>query len=105
MENNNLINAEKIFRPIILPLNLIKKEGKDYIDEIVLNKYLRHLGIIKNYEKILVKTIEEDLVDINEFINDIYTKDLIEDINTYEENKEKVNNMIDDIFYTALNKT
>ena len=56
-------------------------------------------------EKILVKTIEEDLVDINEFINDIYTKDLIEDINTYEENKEKVNNMIDDIFYTALNKT
>lgn len=105
MENNNLINAEKIFRPIIIPLNLIKKEGKDYIDEIVLNKYLRHLGIIKNYEKILVKTIEEDLVDINEFINDIYTKDLIEDINTYEENKEKVNNMIDDIFYTALNKT
>ena len=66
---------------------------------------MRHLGIIKNYEKILVKTIEEDLVDINEFINDIYTKDLIEDINTYEENKEKVNNMIDDIFYTALNKT
>ena len=29
MENNNLINAEKIFRPIITPLNLIKKEGKD----------------------------------------------------------------------------
>lgn len=44
------------------------------------------------------------MVDINEFINDIYTKDLIDKNKAFEENNEKVNNMIDDVFNNILNK-
>ena len=104
MEQNNIVSAEKLLRPIIIPPNVIKKDSKEYIDEIILNKYLRQLGIIKNNESILLNTIEEELVDINEFINDIYTKDLIDKNKAFEENNEKVNNMIDDVFNNILNK-
>lgn len=47
MEKNDIISSEKLLRPIINIKNIIKKEGKEYIDEIVLNKYLKHIGIIK----------------------------------------------------------
>lgn len=47
MEQNNIVSAEKLLRPIIIPPNVIKKDSKEYIDEIILNKYLRQLGIIK----------------------------------------------------------
>ena len=104
MEKNNIVSAEKLLRPIIIPPNVIKKDSKEYIDEIILNKYLRQLGIIKNNESILLDTIEEELVDINEFINDIYTRDLIDKNKQFEENNEKVNNMIDDVFNNILNK-
>ena len=59
---------------------------------------------LPNNESILLNTIEEELVDINEFINDIYTKDLIDKNKAFEENNEKVNNMIDDVFNNILNK-
>ena len=52
MEQNNIVSAEKLLRPIIIPPNVIKKDSKEYIDEIILNKYLRQLGIIKNNEKV-----------------------------------------------------
>ena len=104
MEQNNIVSAEKLLRPIIIPPNVIKKDSKEFIDEIILNKYLRQLGIIRNNESILLNTIEEELVDINEFINDIYTKDFIDKNKAFEENNKKVNNMIDDVFNNILNK-
>ena len=50
----------------------------------------------------MLNTIEEELVDINELINDIYTKDLHDKNGSFEENNEKVNHMIDDIFNNIL---
>ena len=104
MKKNNIVSSEKLLRPILIPSNIIKKNSKEYIDEIILNKYLRHLGIIKDNESILLNTIEEELVDINELINDIYTKDLHDKNGSFEENNEKVNHMIDDIFNNILDK-
>ena len=102
MERNKIISSEKLLRPIIDKCHIIKKNSKEYIDEILLNKILRNIGIIKNDEKVLLPTIEEELIDINELINDIYTKeDKNNDfINT--DNKKKVNNMLDNIFHNAL---
>lgn len=102
MEKHNIVSSEKILRPIIIPSNIIKKDGKDYFDEIILNKFLRHLGIIKKDEKLCFPTFEEELININELINDIYTKDSINNDKVFVDNKEKVNNMLDDIFYNIL---
>ena len=104
MEKHNIVSAEKLLRPILIPSNIIKKDSKEYIDEIILNKYLRRLGIIKKDEFILFNTFEEELVDIKELIDDIYTKELIDKNMLFEENREKVNNMIEDIFHTVLDK-
>ena len=41
MTENDIISAEKILRPILIPKYLIKINSKDYIDNIILNKYLR----------------------------------------------------------------
>ena len=103
MERNNIISSEKLLRPIINKCHIIKKNSKEYIDEILLNKILRNLKIIKNDEKALFPTIEEDLIDIDELINDIYTKESTNNNFITEENKKKVNNMLDDIFHIAIN--
>ena len=102
MEKHNIVSSEKLLRPIIIPENIIKKDGKDYIDEIILNKFLRHLNIIKKDEKLCFPTFEEELIDINELINDIYTKTSTSNNKLFDNNIEKVNNMLDDIFYKLL---
>ena len=104
MEKHNIVSSEKLLRPIINAYNIIKKDSKEYIDEIILNKYLRHLGIIKKDESILIDVFEEELVDIKEFINDIYTKDMEDKKMVFEQTTEKVNNIIEDIFQSVLNK-
>ena len=104
MEKNNIVSAEKLFKPILINSNAIKKDSKEYIDEIILNKYLRHLGIIKEDEVVLFNTFEEELVDMNEFINDIYNKNSKDKDIIIKENNEKVNNIIDDIFNLVLEK-
>ena len=104
MEKNNIVSAEKLFRPIIINSNTIKKDSKEYIDEIILNKYLRHLGIIKEDEIILFNTFEEELVDMNELINDIYNKDIKDKDILLNETNQKVNTIIDDIFNYVLVK-
>ena len=83
-----------------VPKYLIKINSKDYIDNIILNKYLRIKGIIKKDDKILVDTFEEELVDINKFIDDIYERGIEEDKQKldYEELKNKAENLIDEIF-------
>ena len=98
MNNNDIISAEKLLRPIINEKNILKINSVDYIDIIVLNKFLRFKGIIKNKDCIILKTFEEELIDINKFINDIYTNE------NEEENKEnfedithKANDLIDEI--------
>ena len=100
MTENEIISVEKILRPILIPKYLIKINSKDYIDNIILNKYLRIKGIIKKDDKILVDTFEEDLVDINKFIDDIYERGIEEDKQKldYEELKNKAENLIDEIF-------
>ena len=100
MTENDIISVEKILRPILIPKYLIKINSKDYIDNIILNKYLRIKGIIKKDDKILVDTFEEELVDINKFIDDIYERGIEEDKQKldYEELKNKAENLIDEIF-------
>jgi hypothetical protein len=98
MKANDIINAENLFAPIINQKNILKKNSKEYIDIIVLNKYLRYKEIIKNDDKIIVDTFEEELVDINQFINDIYNDNENEEKQAdYEELKEKANNLVDEI--------
>ena len=98
MKANDIINAENLFGPIINQKNILKKNSKEYIDIIVLNKYLRYKEIIKNDDKIIVDTFEEELVDINQFINDIYNDNENEEKQAdYEELKEKANNLVDEI--------
>jgi hypothetical protein len=98
MKANDIINAENLFAPIINQKNILKKNSKEYIDIIVLNKYLRYKEIIKNDDKIIVDTFEEELVDINQFINDIYNDNENEERQAdYEELKEKANNLVDEI--------
>ena len=98
MKENDIINAENLFGPIINQKNILKKNSKEYIDIIILNKYLRFKEIIKNDDKIIVDTFEEELVDINQFINDIYNDNENEERQAdYEELKEKANNLVDEI--------
>jgi hypothetical protein len=100
MTQNDIVSAEKILRPILIPKYIIKINSKDYIDNIILNKYLRFKGIIKKDDKILVDIFEEELVDINKFIDDIYEKGYEEEKKKldYEDLKNKAENLIDEIF-------
>ena len=81
-------------------LNAFKNKFKP---KIILNKFLRRLNIIKKDEKLCFPTFEEELIDINELINDIYTKTSTSNNKLFDNNIEKVNNMLDDIFYNLLN--
>jgi len=100
MAENDIVSAEKILRPILIPKYIIKINSKDYIDSIILNKFLRIKGIIKKDDKILVDTFEEELVDINKFIDNIYEKGNEEEKQKldYEILKHKAENLIDEIF-------
>ena len=99
MKENDIVNAEKLMRPILSDKNSLVINSVKYIDIIILNKYLRFKGIIKDEDKIEVNTFEEELVDINQFINDIYNeKNEEEKKEEYDELKHKAENLIDDIF-------
>ena len=98
MNENEIINAEKLLKPILTDKNILIINSVKYIDIIVLNKFLRFKGIIKNGDKIVVNTFEEELVDINEFINNIYNGSNEEEkIKDYDHLKLKAENLIDDI--------
>ena len=99
MKVNDIKNALSILKPLINDEYIIKINNKEYFDIIILNKYLRQLGIIKYNEMIFVNLFEEELVDKYQFINDIYDYG----INEKKENKIKalnqhVNDFINDIF-------
>ena len=106
MKKNDINNAEIILRPLFIEKNILKIDKNEYIDVIILNKYLRRIGIILNEERISVFLFEEELVDKNKFINDIYDYDdnkKNEIDNNNEKIKQKVDNFIDDIFGLNFN--
>ena len=72
MHKKDINNAELIFWPLLKSEYIIKINGNEYFDIIILNKYLRKLGIIQKKEKISINCFEDELVDKNKFINDIY---------------------------------
>ena len=101
MVKNDINNIEYILKPLLNKKNILKINNIEYIDIIILNKYLRKLGIIEKDCKIWFNTFEEELIDINKFINEIY------DFNENENNKEELNlekikeisdKFVDDIF-------
>ena len=97
MKENDIINAEKLLKPVFNEKNILIKNNIKYIDIIVLNKFLKYKGIIKNDDKIIVNTFEEELVDINQFVNDIYNENNQRNKTDFEEVKHKAENLIDDI--------
>ena len=97
MKENDIINAEKLLKPVFNEKNILIKNNIKYIDIIVLNKFLKYKGIIKNDDKIIVNTFEEELVDINQFVNDIYNENNQRNKTDFEEAKHKAENLIDDI--------
>ena len=96
MKENEIVNVEKLLKPILNEKYLTIKDGKKYVDIIVLNKFLRKKGIIKNNEKIDINVFEEELVDIKIFINNIYENKENKPISE-EELKKKANDLVDEI--------
>ena len=101
MNKNDLNNVEYVLRPILNKKYILKINDKEYIDIFILNKYLRRIGIINKEEKIWVDVFEEELVDKDKFIDDIYNynyNDNIKKENSNEKIKQEVDDFIKDIF-------
>ena len=96
MKKKDINNAEYLLKPLLENKYIIKINNKEYFDIVILNKYLRKLGIIKKNETISLNCFEEELIDKNKFIDDIY------DFKINEINTEKINqnasNLINEIF-------
>ena len=96
MNDNNIINAETLLKPILTENNVLIINSIKYVDIVILNKFLKFKGIIKNDDKIIVDLFEEELVDIDKFISDIYNNSE-EKKYDIDEIKHKANDLIDDI--------
>ena len=98
MNENGIMNAEQLMMPILTNKNILVIDSVKYIDIILLNKYLKFKAIIQTDDKIVVNVFEEELVDVNKFINNIYNEQDNEDKKAdYEDIKNKANDLIDDI--------
>ena len=71
MKNKNINNDDNILKSLLTEKNIIKINNKEYIDIILLNKFLRKIGIIQNNEIIFTNLFEEELVEINKFMDDL----------------------------------
>ena len=101
MKKKDINNAEYILRPLLTQKYILKVNNIEYIDIIILNKYLRKIGIIDNDNGIWFSTFEEELIDKNKFINEIYnSNDNIKEENNIEKINRISDNFIDDIFKT-----
>ena len=96
MNDNNIINAQTLLKPILTFSIVLIINSVKYVDIVVLNKFLKFKRIIKNDDKIIVDLFEEELVDIDKFINDIYNNNEEKKYNI-DEIKHKANDLIDDI--------
>ena len=97
MKENEISSAKVLFKPLMIKENIFSLDNKDYIDIIVLNKYLKLIGIINKKQRLFFPTYEDELVDMNLLINDIddLSKNYVEP--TPEEIKENVEKFIDEI--------
>ena len=99
MKRNDINNVEYLLKPILNKKYILNVNNVEYIDIIILNKYLRKIEMIPKDEKISVSIFEEELIDKNKFINDIYDYYFNKKEETnFEEIKKKADNLIDDIF-------
>ena len=103
MRKNEINNAELLLKPLLTNNNIIKINNKEYLDIDILNKYLRKLEIIKLNEAINIIFYEEELVDINKFIDDINNYINIKE--TKEDNKTKVNEVVSELFNDIFDKS
>ena len=71
MKAKEISSAKILFDPLLIKENIISLNNIEYVDTIVLNKYLRNIDIINQKEKIYFPTYEDELVDINQLISDI----------------------------------
>ena len=71
MKNKKINNDDNILKSLLIDKNIIKVNNKEYIDIILLNKFLRRIGVIQNNEVIFATLFEEELVEISKFTNDI----------------------------------
>jgi hypothetical protein len=67
----DFIDEYNSLKSLLTEKNIIKINNKEYIDIILLNKFLRRIGIIQNNEVIFATLFEEELVEISKFMNDI----------------------------------
>ena len=103
MRKNEINNAELLLKPLLTNNNIIKINNKEYLDIDILNKYLRKLEIIKLNEAINIIFYEEELVDINKFIDDI--NNYVINNETKEDNKTKVNEVVSELFNDIFEKS
>ena len=103
MRKNEINNAELLLKPLLTNNNIIKINNKEYLDIDILNKYLRKLEIIKLNEAINIIFYEEELVDINKFIDDI--NNYVINNETKEHNKTKVNEVVSELFNDIFDKS
>ena len=103
MRKNEINNAELLLKPLLTNNNIIKINNKEYLDIDILNKYLRKLEIIKLNEAINIIFYEEELVDINKFIDDINNYAINNE--TKEDNKTKVNEVVSELFNDIFDKS
>ena len=71
MAENEISSAKILFKPLLIKENIFSVNNKDYVDIIVLNKYLKLIGIIKKKQRIFFPTYEDELVDVNWLVDDI----------------------------------
>ena len=99
MKEKDIKNALSVLEPLINDEYIIKINNKEYFDIIILNKFLRTLGIIKYNEILFVNLFEEELVDKYQFINNIYDYGINENKeNKIKELNQHVNDFINEIF-------
>ena len=71
MAENEISSAKILFKPLMIKENIFSMNNKDYVDIIVLNKYLKLIGIISKKQRIFFPTYEDELVDMNLLVDDI----------------------------------
>ena len=99
MTKNDINDAESLFKPLLNDKFILKINNNEYFDFVILNKYLRKLGIIKVNEIISINCFEEDLVDKDNFFKNIYNSGINEENETnINKLKDNVNDFINEIF-------
>ena len=99
MTKNDIKDAESLFKPLLNDKYILKINNNEYFDFVILNKYLRKLGIIKVNEIISINCFEEELVEKDNFFKNIYNSGINEENESnINKLKDNVNDFINEIF-------